>query len=534
MIRYSVSRQGSLMRRASTAFTLVLLSCAIAFPQPTTLPAPKPASNSASKPLDEIWEAAFVQNDNGVDVKIGHIHLISIPVEVDGKKLVRTTKQLRFEILRGKAEAEMKADVSSDEDSDGKVHSVKAKLWLGKDRIQTLDCVVIEGPQIRVTADGEFKNVRTFRWDPNCIGLAREQTILRDKKAKAGDKFSYRYFEAQVTNYVTIQVDVKGKEQVVLPGGIKRELLKVIATPDPLKVNDKQTLQLPAATFWADPISYDTIKTVMDIPEIGKVTLLRTSKLGALASNGQVPDLMKRQSIYLAYPIPDMHERDSIGYKVTFSGDALPSELVSSDSRQTIKNVEGKTFELYVQSRRKPILMEKEEKVGPEFLKSNYFINSDDAKVKELAAKAVGTAKTDWEKAKNIEGFVKRYMVSADFTEAMAPADHVAKTKTGDCTEYSMLSAAMCRAQGVPSRTAIGLVYVNNLLGKPGLAFHMWTEVFAKGQWLAIDATIGLGSVGPGHIKITDHSWDGVLSFTPLLPVKGFIMANPKVEVIRK
>ena len=38
----------------------------------------------------------------------------------------------------------------------------------------------------------------------------------------------------------------------------------------------------------------------------------------------------------------------------------------------------------------------------------------------------------------------------------------------------------------MPSRTAIGLVYVNNLLGKPGLAFHMWTEVFVKGQWFRI------------------------------------------------
>ena len=522
------------MLRTSIAFTLVLLSCAIACPQPTTLPAPKAASNSAIKPLDEIWEAAFVQNEKGVDVKIGHIHLKSAPLDKDGKKLIRTTKELRFEILRGEAKAEMKADVSSDEDADGKVHGIKAKLWLGKDRIQTLDCEVIAARTIRISAEGNFKNVREFDWEPACVGLAREQALLREKKAKAGDKFSYRYFEPQISNYVTIRVEVKGKEEVALPGGIKRELLKVVATPDLLRVNDKQTLQLPPATFWADPVSYDTIKTVMDITEIGKVTLLRTSKLAALAPNGQVPDLMKRQSIFLAAPIPDMHERDAITYKVTFKGDALPKELVSSDSRQTIKNAEGKTFELHVQSRRKPIKLEKEEKVGPEFLKSNYFINSDDSTVKELAAKAVGTAKTDWEKAQNIEGFVRRYMQPADYTEAMAPADHVAKTRTGDCTEYSMLSAAMCRAQGVPSRTAIGLVYVNNLLGKPGLAFHMWTEVFVKGQWLALDSTIGVGSIGPGHIKITDHSWDGVLSFTPLLPVKGFIMANPKVEVIGK
>jgi hypothetical protein len=486
------------------------------------------------KPLDEVWEVAFVQDDKGVDVKIGHIHMTSVAVDVDGKKLLRTTKELRFVVGRADAKAEMKADVSSDEDADGKVHAIKAKLWLGKDRVQILNCSVIEGPKISITADGEFKYQREFRWDPACIGLAREQTILGEKKAKPGDKFSYRYFEPQVTNYVTIRVEVKDKESVTLPGGAKRELLKAIATPDALKLKDNQTLQLPAAIFYVDPVSYDTIKTVMDIPEIGKVSLIRTSKVAAQAPNGQVPDLMKRQSIFLASPIPDMHERDSIVYKVTFTGEAKPQELVTIDRRQSVKNVDGKTFELHIQSRRRPVKLEKEEKAGPEFLKSNYFINSDDSEVKKLAAKAVGTESDPWAKAKKIESFVRNFMRPADYTEAMAPADHVARTRTGDCTEYSMLAAAMCRAAGIPSRTAIGLVYVNNLLGKPGLAFHMWTEVYVNGQWLGLDATLGHGSIGPGHIKITDHSWADVISFTPLLPVKGFIMANPKVEVVEK
>ena len=45
--------------------------------------------------------------------------------------------------------------------------------------------------------------------------------------------------------------------------------------------------------------------------------------------------------------------------------------------------------------------------------------------------------------------------------ESLATADHVAKTLEGDCTEYAMLTAAMCRAEGVPSRTAMGLVYAD-------------------------------------------------------------------------
>lgn len=522
--------RGIRMRCFSAVAILSLCIASSVYSDVPVLKSPTPVL----KPLDEVWEAAFVQGEKGVDAKIGHVHMTSVPVEADGKKMLRTTKELRFTVGRADAKAEMKADVSSDEDADGKVHAIKAKLWLGKDRVQTLDCTVIEGAKVRITADGEFKYEREFKWDATCIGLAKEQTILGDRKAKPGDKFSYRYFEPQVTNYVTIRVEVKDKESVTLPGGAKRDLLKAIATPDALKLKDNQTLQLPAAVFYVDPVSYDTIKTVMDIPEIGKVSLIRTSKIAAQAPNGQVPDLMKRQSIFLASPIPDMHERDSITYKVTFSGEAKPKELVTIDRRQTVKNIDGKTFELHIQSRRKPEKLDREEMAGDEFLKSNYFITSADSEVKRLAKEAVGTATDPWAKARKIESFVRSFMRPTDYTEAMAPADHVARTRTGDCTEYSMLAAAMCRAQGIPSRTAIGLVYVNNLLGKPGLAFHMWTEVFVNGQWLGLDATLGQGSIGPGHIKITDHSWADVISFTPLLPVKGFIMANPKVEVVEK
>jgi transglutaminase-like putative cysteine protease len=453
--------------------------------------------------------------------------MTSVPVEAGSTKLIRTTKELRFVVGRADARAELKADVSTDEDADGKVNAISARIWLGKDKVQAIDCTV-KDQTITVNLGA---GARQYRWDPNNIGLAREQTLLRDKKAKPGDQFTYRYYETQITHPVTVHVEVKDPEEVALPGAVKRKLLKVVAVPDPLALENGGKLSLPAATFWADPVSYDTIKTEMDIPEIGKVSLLRTSKVAALAPNGQVPDLMKRQSIFLKAAIPDMHERDALVYRVTFKGDAQPKDLVAADARQAIRNANGNTFDLVMTAKRKPV-GEGTEKAGPEFLRSNYFINSDDSEVQKLAARAVGSETDLWKKAQKIEAFVRGFMQPTDYTEAMAPADHVARTRSGDCTEYAMLAAAMCRAQKVPSRTAIGLVYVNNLLGRPGLAFHMWTEVFVSGQWLAIDATLGQGSIGAGHIKITDHSWDGVISFTPLLPVKGFIMANPTIEVV--
>jgi len=116
----------------------------------------------------------------------------------------------------------------------------------------------------------------------------------------------------------------------------------------------------------------------------------------------------------------------------------------------------------------------------------------------------------------------------------MATADHVARTLEGDCTECAMLAAAMCRAVGVPSRTAIGLIYAEpkEVGRRPTLAFHMWTEVWVDSQWLAIDATLGRGSVAADHLKITDHSWHGVQSVVPLLPVTRVMVGKAKVEVL--
>jgi len=152
--------------------------------------------------------------------------------------------------------------------------------------------------------------------------------------------------------------------------------------------------------------------------------------------------------------------------------------------------------------------------------------------VQKLARRAAGGETDPWKKARRIERWVHDNMRSLNFTEAMATADHVARTLEGDCTEYAMLAAAMCRAVHVPSRTALGLVYADLRQG-PALAYHMWTEVWIDGQWIALDATLGRGSIGAAHIKITDHSWHDTQSMKPLLPVTRVIQGKPSIQVIR-
>jgi transglutaminase-like putative cysteine protease len=93
-----------------------------------------------------------------------------------------------------------------------------------------------------------------------------------------------------------------------------------------------------------------------------------------------------------------------------------------------------------------------------------------------------------------------------------------------------MLTAAMCRAEGVPSRTAVGLIYAD-VKGQPAFAFHMWTEVWISGEWRSLDATLGQGRIGATHLKICDQSWHEARDMTPLFPVVR-VLGKIRIDVV--
>ncbi len=478
----------------------------------------------------EIWETVFVRDGQGRDQQVGHSALFVQTEIVDGKKIVRARRELKITFKRGSDTAELKAERGTDEDENGKVIRISSKQSLGKDQAMKMTGVVDPtGKKIALTIDAKVKNRFVNPWDSKAVGILGEVTLFKDKGIKAGDKFKYLFFESTVTSIVTVDVSVKDLEDVLLPRGGKKKLLRVDLKPEKV-----QEIQLPTSTVWLDPKSLEPLLTQTEVPGIGLLSMERSTKAVATGVIGDVPDLMKMQTIRLSQYIPaDVHALRSIVFRITVkSKDVELEKLIKQDNRQTIKKLDDNSFELEVKAIRAPQRMEKESPAADEFLESNYFINCADENVKKLARQAVGASTDPLEKAKAIESWVRNNMKAVNYTEAMATSDHVATTLTGDCSEFSMLMAAMCRAEGIPSRTALGMVYVAN--GQAAsLPFHMWTEVYIKGQWISMDSTLGRGGIGPGHIKITDHSWHDVKDFKPLLPFTRFLMAKPSIEILK-
>lgn len=148
------------------------------------------------------------------------------------------------------------------------------------------------------------------------------------------------------------------------------------------------------------------------------------------------------------------------------------------------------------------------DKATQETLKPTKILQCDDEKIIALARKAVGKTKDAAKAARKIEAFVNGYIKpSGSFT--FASAVEVANERKGDCTEYAVLTAALCRAAGIPAKLVSGYVYCDYFNGKWHVfVLHEWTEVYIGDKWIGLDATknrfFGIfNSFTAGHIALS-------------------------------
>jgi predicted transglutaminase-like cysteine proteinase len=479
---------------------------------------PTRAGESEGKFVLDTWQIASLPSG-----RAGHVRTTVHQIERGGKTLYRTVLHLNLTVKRFNDTIQLRMDTGTEETADGKVTRVSMTQYHGTGK--SLNIVgTVHGDRLDLVLDGK-KPLKSAPWDDDVIGLFRQQSLFRDRKVKPGDSFSYRSFEPTVNLVVTTRVTVKGYEDVSV-NGAKQRLLRVEAVPD--RIED---IQLPKLTSWLGD-DLNVVRSHVEMPPLGDLVLVKSSRAQALSTSdmANLTDLGINSFIKLSRRLNQPYDATSAVYRISFSGQDDPLLLFKRDQRQQVKNVSGKTFELHVVARRGLQTAQPPVKESAEFLESCHYITSADARVKELARRAVGDEKDPWRKALRIERWVHQNMKSRN-DQGLATAAEVARTLAGDCTEYAMLMAAMCRAEGVPSRTAIGLIYADVPAG-PVMAFHMWTEVLTQGQWIGLDATLGKGFVGASHLKITDHSWNDTQSLTPLLPVVR-VLGKLSIEVLR-
>lgn len=120
--------------------------------------------------------------------------------------------------------------------------------------------------------------------------------------------------------------------------------------------------------------------------------------------------------------------------------------------------------------------------------------------VAALARQAVGDARTERAKIDRLVRFVHRHV---RYERAATPElFELLQTRTGNCQSYALLFVALARAEGIPAREVVGLMYAGDAAG--GFGPHQWAEAARDGVWHPVDPTTGAAELDATYIRIDD------------------------------
>lgn len=206
----------------------------------------------------------------------------------------------------------------------------------------------------------------------------------------------------------------------------------------------------------------------------------------------------------------DRDQVHSVTYKITTTGGEEVPDIPEGEMQQVIRRKDGEmTIKVSRLNRdalgKLPMVSPPEELA--EYLRPSAFITSDDPQVLAMARSAAGDEKQPHKVAALLCRAVAEEVKYKGLGTAFATAAEVCRKKTGDCTEYGVLLAALGRAVGIPTRVVTGLLYVPEIAGQRNvLGFHMWTQFWIAGKWIDLDAAWNQVDVDPTHLALSTQS----------------------------
>ncbi len=446
------------------------------------------------------WDAVFLSGS-----KVGHMHTTVEPLQERGRKLVRVRVNFNLSFKRGKDTATMELEYGTIETPEGEVLRLDTRTHASQ-QVMRVHGDVVDGKMTLKIDGGNQRQQEVIPWGPEVRGPYGPEQSFSRSPMKPGEVRKLKTFVPDLNKVAEATLTARAVEPIALGGGVNRDVLRV---DQELTALDGKKMPEMSQTFWVDSAG-QVLKTHNDA--FGGMVTYRTTKEGALKppAEGQQFDLIQGLVVKIGRKITRPEESRSVVYKVTMP-EADPGQFFPNDRRQSTKpGPDSHSAILEVKTAGPDDGPAGPETVGPEFLRSNPLVNSDDAGVIALSRRAIGAASAPWAKARAINKWVAVNMKDKNFSTSFAAADEVARTLSGDCTEHGVLTAAMCRAQGIPARVVVGLVYATSL---GGFGFHMWNEVYVNRRWVAIDSAFDQDAVDAVHLKLSDTSLDGVSPF---------------------
>jgi hypothetical protein len=462
--------------------------------------------------------------------RVGYDRVVICRTTDGGRPMVRIEGLSHLKFRRASDEVELDVKYSTRETPQGRLLDFSLDMAQGAASMLAATGRV-QNHQLRIEVGaGGKQTAASIPWSDDYGGLYALEESLAARPLHPGEKRTLRAFVPGFNQLGTMELTARKYEEVKWPppvGGRPRPAEEPL-----LRIDAEITLadgQKQEATVWADRSGEILARReqAMDLRSF------RVPKEVALAETGQAPfDLVLGLSVNLDRRLTAAHQTRRIRYRMHLAeGD--PAKVFPCGPSQEVKRLDPHTAEVTVYALRpdRPApLPAAADPPGPSDRRPNSLIQSDDARIVEVARQVAPGQQDPWRLAVALEKKAHDLITRSDYSRAFASAAEVIRSGEGDCKGHSMLLAALARARGIPARVVAGLVYTEQS-GVPSLAYHMWDELYLGGRWIPMDATLGQGGIGAAHVKLGHTDLEGVSAFSSFLPVAQ-VAGQLRVEVL--
>ena len=138
------------------------------------------------------------------------------------------------------------------------------------------------------------------------------------------------------------------------------------------------------------------------------------------------------------------------------------------------------------------------------------FVQSEHPRLLALAAQIIKIGDSPAEKIRSIMRWMNSNIEKKP-TFSIPNTLEVLERKSGDCNEFAVLFCSFARAAGIPTRIAMGLVYVED-----AFYYHAWCECYLGG-WVSVDPIFGQFPADATHLRFMAGDMDRQVEILPLV-----------------
>ena len=432
--------------------------------------------------------------------KVGHaVHTRRV---ADGK--VTTSEDVSITISRVGIPLTVKMTETSVETTDGKPLGFESLQLLGIVTIKVAGVVEPNGVVTLTTSSLGATETSTMPWPQGALMAEGLRLLTLEKGLEPGTKYEVPVFTPGMMAGIKTEVTVGEKRQIDLLGRV------VEATEMTTTFNAPTLGQVTSTSYVDDQI--DTLKSTVPLAGM-EVEMVACTKEFALSDN-DVLEMIDAMFIDSPTHLRNVGSARSITYwlaptpgpefTLPTTDTQKPERLADGTIKLVITPIApaGGTFPYRGDD---PDLLEA--------IEPTLFLQSDRPEVIALARKAVGDATEAADAVRRIEAFVADYIEDKNLSVGYASAAEIVVSRQGDCSEHAVLTAALCRAVGIPAQVVTGIAYVEEFAGMEGFGGHAWDQAYVNGKWVGLDAAFkgtGRGGYDAGHIALAVGNGDPV------------------------